>query len=64
MRFGPGSELEQWMADRHLFGLGVLFCIFLAIAVVALAHIYTMPDPICGWTPAPNGECRLNVEHD
>lgn len=63
MRFGPGSEMEQWLHDRHLFGTGVVLCVLFALAVVALTYVYTLPDPACGRTAAANGECRLNVDH-
>ncbi len=63
MRFGPGSELEQWLHERHLFAVVAIILALLAVLIVVLADAWTAPEPFCGRNSVGAEECKLQVEY-
>lgn len=61
MRFGLGSELEEWLHRRHLFVPAAILVALLSVLFVLLVYAYTASTPECDQTTIEE-ECRLNVE--
>lgn len=64
MKFGLGSEMEQWLHDRHLFYSTALLVVLLSVLFVAGAYFATAPTPTCGIDSYGHETCKLFVEHD
>ncbi len=63
MRFGLGSEMEQWLYERRLFWPAALLVALLAALFVLYVWLAAQPEPVCGAQEPVAGECQLNVNH-